>query len=147
MISSRLQSESVCSTIIFYVVLIVLSRYTKALDSIKSLRKDRVADLKAEKERLESLALQKANADKLKARISDLNAVISGKEVEYEERKQEYEALVISNQKFYEYASKFRELYMKIESLQEKKTRYEEELAQARENFQEVVGKSWLTCL
>lgn len=147
MISSRLQSESVCSTIIFYVVLIVLSRYTKALDSIKSLRKDRVDDLKAEKERLESLALQKANADKLKARISDLNAVISGKEVEYEERKQEYEALVISNQKFYEYASKFRELYMKIESLQEKKTRYEEELAQARENFQEVVGKSWLTCL
>lgn len=147
MISSRLQSESVCSTIIFYVVLIVLSRYTKALDSIKSLRKDRVADLKAEKERLESLALQKANADKLKARISDLNAVISGKEVEYEERKQEYEALVISNQKFYEYASKFRELYMKIESLQDKKTRYEEELAQARENFQEVVGKSWLTCL
>ncbi|KAA1469837.1 hypothetical protein DENSPDRAFT_646528 [Dentipellis sp. KUC8613] len=32
------------------------TRYTKALDSIKALRKERVAELKAEKERLESLS-------------------------------------------------------------------------------------------
>jgi DNA repair protein RAD50 len=41
------------------------TRYTKALDNIKSLRKERVADLKADKERLHSLGLEKAHADRV----------------------------------------------------------------------------------
>ncbi|KIJ61131.1 hypothetical protein HYDPIDRAFT_57502, partial [Hydnomerulius pinastri MD-312] len=61
------------------------TRYTKALDSIKSLRKDRVADLKADKERLESLSKEKAHADKLRARVVELNSSITSKQLQYEE--------------------------------------------------------------
>ncbi|TFY73425.1 hypothetical protein EWM64_g10589, partial [Hericium alpestre] len=78
------------------------TRYTKALDSIKSLRKDRMAELKAEKERLESLSREKTHADKLKSRISDLNATIAAREVEFDETKHLYEQLALANAKFYD---------------------------------------------
>jgi chromosome segregation ATPase len=119
----------------------MFSRYTKALDSIKALRKDRVAELKAEKERLESLSREKQHADKLRARISDLTATITTKEVEYEQTKKDYEGLVKSNAQFYDYSTKFREMYLKIENLQERKSHYQSELEDAKENTQEVVGK------
>ncbi|KDQ62331.1 hypothetical protein JAAARDRAFT_66083 [Jaapia argillacea MUCL 33604] len=116
------------------------TRYTKALDAIKSLRKDRVAELKAEKERLESLSREKAHADKLKSRISDLNSTIASKEIEYEETKRAYEELVVANKKFYDGATKFREMYAKIGSLEETKARFNKDLEEARENCQEFEG-------
>jgi DNA repair protein RAD50 len=115
-------------------------RYTKALDSIKGLRKDRVAELKAEKERLVGLAREKSHADKLKARISELSSTIAAKEVNYEETKNQYEAIVEANQKFYDHATKFRELYIKIENLGELKKRLEADLEEAKLNLQEVTG-------
>lgn len=118
------------------------SRYTKALDSIKALRKDRVAELKAEKERLESLSREKSHADKLKGRVSDLHSTIAAKEVEYDETKKLYDSVVEANQKFYDYATKFRELYLTVQNLQDKKARYQSELEEARLNVQEVVGKT-----
>jgi DNA repair protein RAD50 len=120
------------------------TRYTKALDSIKALRKDRVAELKAEKVRLEGLATEKANSDKLKRRISDLNATIAAKEVKYEETKKQYEALVISNTKLYDMASKFREMYMAVKMLEEKLQRYKDDLAIAKENVQAIEGRRQL---
>ena len=101
-------------------------RYTKALDNIKALRKDRVADLKAEKERLESLSKEKIHADKLKTRISDLTSTISSKQIEYEETKSRYHDLVKANARFYESATKFRETYMKVDSLNGRKASWEE---------------------
>ncbi|THH27305.1 hypothetical protein EUX98_g6880 [Antrodiella citrinella] len=116
------------------------SKYTKALDSIKALRKDRTADFKAEKERLESLAREKAHADKLKSRVTDLQSEISAKELEYEETKEEYERLVATNQKFYDSATKFRETYTKVETLEVTKKRYEYDLGEAKENLKELPG-------
>ena len=115
-------------------------RYTKALDAIKSLHNDRVTELKVEQERLESLSREKAHSDKLVERVSDLNSTITAKEFEYEEVKCEYDELVKANKKFYEQGMKFREMYLKLESLQEKKSRYEEDLANAMENLQVVSG-------
>lgn len=40
-------------------------RYTKALDAIKNLRKERTADLKTDKERLSHLQLEKSRAEKV----------------------------------------------------------------------------------
>lgn len=116
-------------------------RYTKALDSIKNLRKDRVAELKAEKERLIGLSREKAHADKLKSRIADLTSTIAEKEVSYEETKNQYEAIVEANQKFYDYASKFRELYIKVDGLQKEKARLQADLDEAKLNLQEVSGE------
>jgi DNA repair protein RAD50 len=115
-------------------------RYTKALDAIKALRKDRVAELKAEQERLNSLSREKDHSDKLVKRVSDLNSTITTKELEYEEVKREYDELVKANKKFYEQGTKFREMYLKLETLQEKKSRHEEDLASAKENLQVISG-------
>ncbi|KAG9308463.1 P-loop containing nucleoside triphosphate hydrolase protein [Chiua virens] len=116
------------------------TRYTKALDSIKSLRKDRVADLKADKERLESLSKEKAHADKLRTRIVDLNNTITSKQLQYEECKAKYEELVKNNAHFYESATRFREVYVKVENLQQKKEHYQQELAEVRETVEEIEG-------
>ncbi|KAG6379376.1 P-loop containing nucleoside triphosphate hydrolase protein [Boletus reticuloceps] len=116
------------------------TRYTKALDSIKQLRKDRVADLKADKERLESLSKEKAHADKLRTRIVDINNAITSKQLQYEECKAQYEKLVKNNAQFYESATMFRELYVKVENLQQKKEHYRQELSEAREAVEEIEG-------
>ena len=123
-----------------FICLLTFRRYTRALDAIKSLRKDRVAELKAEQERLDSLSREKAHSDKLVKRVSDLNSTITAKELEYEEVKREYDELVLANKRFYEQSTKFREMYLKLETLQEKKSRIEEDLASAKENLQLVSG-------
>jgi DNA repair protein RAD50 len=119
---------------------LIFFRYTKALDSIKALRKDRVAELKTEKERLDGLSREKTHADKLKARIADLNQTIAAKEVEHDETKKAYDALVVSNQKFYEYATHFREVYIRVENAQESMLRVQGDLDEARVNLQEMPG-------
>lgn len=115
-------------------------RYTKALDSIKSLRKDRVAELKAEQERLVGLAREKDHADKLKRRVTELNNNIASKEVEYEEIKKEYNVMVVANQKFYDNATKFREIYMTTQNLEETAGRLRADLGEARLNIREIAG-------
>ena len=99
-----------------------------------------MADLKAEKERLVGLSREKAHADKLKGRITEISSSIATKQVEYEETKKQYEAIVEANQKFYDYASKFRDMYMKIQSLEEKKGRLQSDHDDMKLNLQEVVG-------
>ncbi|KAJ7505318.1 AAA domain-containing protein [Mycena galericulata] len=116
------------------------TKYTKALDSIKALRKDRVAELKTEKERLEGLLREKTHADKLKARIADLNQIIAAKEVEHDETKKAYDELVISNQKFYEYATHFREVYLRVENREESIAKIQLDLDEARATLQEIHG-------
>lgn len=115
-------------------------RYTKALDNIKALRKDRVGDLKTEKERLEGLAKEKGHADKLRARISELKNTIHVKEITYEETKRDYDEVVVANAKYYEYASRFREIYIKIENLQEKQKTLQADLDETRVNVPEILG-------
>ncbi|KAG7088433.1 hypothetical protein E1B28_012426 [Marasmius oreades] len=116
------------------------TRYTKALDNIKSLRKDRVAELKAEKERLEGLAREKSHADKLLGRINELSSTITTKEIEYDEIKREYDGIVESNRKFQDYALKFREIYVKVESLEDRKARLKSDLDEAKLDMKEVPG-------
>lgn len=99
-----------------------------------------MADLKAEKERLELVSHQKGHADKLKGRITDLQNEISTRELMHEETKRDYEILVAANQKFYDSATKFRETYTRVENLEKTKTRFEADLADAKENLQELQG-------
>ena len=86
------------------------------------------------------MSKEKAHADKLKTRISDLTSTISSKQLEQEEMKSRYNELVKANARFYESATKFRETYMKVDSLNEKKSSWEEELELARENVRELDG-------
>jgi DNA repair protein RAD50 len=115
-------------------------RYTKALVSIKTLRKDRTSELKAEKERLLSLSREKAHSDKLKERFANLNAQIATKEVEYEESKQEYDSVAEANRKFSEYNTKFREIFVAVSTLEGQKTTMKSTLAELTAKLQEIPG-------
>ena len=121
-----------------------LRRYTKALDSIKTLRKDRMADLKAEKVHLQSLANEKGHSDKLRKRLDDMKKTISEKETECEESKREYDAMVESNRKFYELYNKFREMYVKVEELERSKQDTLGTLRELRAKYRELPG-TWHT--
>ena len=123
-----------------YIRLLTSRRYTKALDHIRSIRHKRVTELKGERDHLGFLSREKDLSETLAKRISCLNSVITAKELEYGEVKYEYGKLVQANKKLYEQGTRFREMYAKFESLQEKKTRYEEDLAGAKENLQVVLG-------
>ncbi|KAJ3521830.1 hypothetical protein NMY22_g12151 [Coprinellus aureogranulatus] len=117
------------------------TRYTKALDNIKSLRKDRLADLKAEKERLVGLSKEKQRFDQLKGKIRDATTAIATKEVVYENTKAQYERVEAENRRFHEQNSKFREIYRDIEHLNHQKEEALKELESAREgNFEELPG-------
>jgi hypothetical protein len=102
-------------------------RYSKALDAIKSLRKDRVAELKADKERLESVHREKLHADKLKSRASDLRATIAAKELEHESLRIEVETMAKQNKEFYEKATKFRETYLRAQAAQDRQQHLEDD--------------------
>ncbi|KAK7469247.1 DNA repair protein rad50 [Stygiomarasmius scandens] len=116
------------------------TRYTKALDNIKALRKDRVAELKAEKTRLEGLAKEKAHADKLRSRITDLTSTIASKEIEYDEVKSQYDVVVERNRRLYDYSAQFREIYSTVGSLEQKKEGHKQDLAEAKLNLQPIEG-------
>ncbi|KAF7314451.1 AAA-23 domain-containing protein [Mycena kentingensis (nom. inval.)] len=116
------------------------TKYTKALDSIKSLRKERVADLKAEKERLESLAREKSHSDKLRSRITALAEDINAKQAEHDETKREHDELVIANAKFRTLATNFEQTYMQAEQYAKEISRLTKELDDAKENMRELEG-------
>ena len=105
------------------------------------MRKERVAELKVDKERLESLAREKAHADKLKARINELQSSIAVKEMRHEKLRAECDQLIASNKRFYESATKFREKYIEIEHLQNDVERYTKDLEEALEHVKEMSGK------
>lgn len=117
------------------------TKYTKALDSIKNLRKERMADQKVEKERLESLSKEKSHADKLSKRVAELSAQIAAKQAEYEEKKMEYQDVVIANARFKDQATHFRSVYMKLENLEEKRTTLDAELTEMKTTLKEVPGE------
>lgn len=116
------------------------TKYTKALDSIKALRKDRVAELKTEKVRLEGIARDKGQYDKLKARINELSQTIVAKEAEYDQVKVEYEAMVDANQRLYEQANAFRETYMRVQNLEDQKKRLKQDIDDAKAEIKEEEG-------
>jgi DNA repair protein RAD50 len=100
-----------------------------------------VAELKTEEERLRSFKVSKDRADKLRLRMKGLNSEIAAKEVEYETARDQHQEAAESNRKFYEYGTKFREIYLKVEGLEAKKTDKQRDLEEARDgNFNELHG-------
>ena len=101
-----------------------------------------MSELNAEKERLVGLSREKAHTDKLKSRISDLKSTIAAKEVEYDQAKNQHDSLAESNRKFYNYSNKFREIYVKVESLEDKEQRLRSDRDDAILSLQKIEGLS-----
>ena len=99
-----------------------------------------MADLKVDKEKLESLAKEKAHADKLKKRLQELQASISMKEMRHESIRKECDQLISANKHFYESATKFRERFIEIQHLEDENKRCDAELKDARMHVKEMTG-------
>jgi len=90
---------------------------------------------------LESLGREKAHAEKLKKNIADLRSNIAAKETEYLDLQQRFEDITMSNKRFVEQASHFREIYIRAENAHKQKTRLEEELREILTTVRELDGK------
>jgi DNA repair protein RAD50 len=101
-----------------------------------------MSELNTEKERLVGLSREKAHADKLKSRVSDHKSTIAAKEVEYEQAKNQHDSLAEANRKFYDYSNKFREIYVKVESLEDKEERLRSDRDDAMLSLQKIEGLS-----
>ncbi|WVO14305.1 hypothetical protein L204_101937 [Cryptococcus depauperatus] len=114
------------------------TKYTKALENIKSLRKERTQELKVDKERLKFLKADKDKAERMRKELQESLTIEARKQTELEDLKERYETLKIRNANFYEDATQFRGIFEKYESLKEKIKMYEENQKYARDNMQEM---------
>nr|WJN25013.1 DNA repair protein [Pseudozyma thailandica] len=96
------------------------TRYTKALDNIKTLRKDRTNQLKVDKVSLEGLKVDKDRADTIKTKLTHLQADLAQKEAKLEDLNEEIRVKTVQNSKFYDEATRFREIVSRAETLEEK---------------------------
>ncbi|KAI5452761.1 DNA repair protein rad50 [Naganishia albida] len=97
------------------------SKFTKALDHIKSLRKDRVAALKVDAERLNFLKQDRDKAESLKRDLERQRTEIGRKEADSERLTQRHDELTKANAEFYQSSTKFTEIFEKAETLNSKK--------------------------
>lgn len=116
------------------------TRYTKALASMQTLKKERVHELKVEKEKLIALSKEKSIADKLKGRLNDFRKLVSEKELGQEELKAKRDRITTSKNLLTERGTKFREIYLKYEHLVKEQERARASLEEEKVNVKEVPG-------
>ncbi|KAJ9101852.1 hypothetical protein QFC21_003192 [Naganishia friedmannii] len=101
------------------------SKFTKALDHIRSLRKERMAQLKVDGERLNFLKQDRDKADNLKKELDRHRTDLGRKETESERLTQRHDELTKANAEFYQSSTKFTEIFEKAQALSDKKEMYE----------------------
>lgn len=114
------------------------TRYTKALDNIKSLRKERAVTLKVEKAELDGLKQDRQRADAVKDKVRKMEAELSTKEERLEQLNIEIEELTTSNKELYDRAVRFRETVQRAESLEDKKQLHEDNLNALKSTMTEL---------
>ncbi|WVQ73482.1 hypothetical protein IAR50_003054 [Cryptococcus sp. DSM 104548] len=112
------------------------TKYTKALDNIKTLRKERTQELKVDRERLKFLEVDKKKAERMRKELADSKRAEVNKAEELERLKEDYERIKVRNANFYEEATQFRQIYEASKALKEKKRMYEENQKATEDNMQ-----------
>ncbi|WVQ84355.1 hypothetical protein IAT38_006507 [Cryptococcus sp. DSM 104549] len=102
------------------------TKYTKALDNIKLLRKERAQELKVDKEREKFLKQDKEKAERMRKELAEATAAESRKQTELAELEALASQLQTRNATFFNEASTFRIIYEKSASLQQQKAMYED---------------------
>ncbi|KAA1112937.1 DNA repair protein rad50 [Puccinia graminis f. sp. tritici] len=97
------------------------TKYTKALDNIKSIKKEAAVELKVDKEKYAALVVDKNRAEKLQNTIDKLTAGISAKKEQYKELEIKVKDLGESNKSFYEQAARFHQVVNEHSTLSDKK--------------------------
>ncbi|KNZ54700.1 hypothetical protein VP01_287g3 [Puccinia sorghi] len=122
------------------------SLYTKALDNIKSIKKEAASELKVDKEKFTSLTTDKNRAEKLQTTIDKLTASIAAKEAKYKELETEVRSLSESNKTFYQHASRFHQIVNEHSTLSDQKANKVKIAEELKEDMEEITnGKLFLT--
>ena len=103
-----------------------VSRYTKALDTIRSLRKQRAQDARVDEAELRALQQDKERADSIRRTITTLQETLLEKRVLLEDLDDDIRRKTAENQTLYDDATRFREVVNRAEILEEKMALYAE---------------------
>ncbi|GFZ50594.1 Hydrolase acting on acid anhydrides [Saitozyma sp. JCM 24511] len=102
------------------------TKYTKALDNIKALRKERTAELKVDRERLKFLKADKDKAERMRRELEDAINKEQRKQTQVEELKAEFERLKEINVQHYAEATGFQRVFEQFETLKQRKAMLED---------------------
>ncbi|KAI5963397.1 RAD50 [Candida theae] len=133
------------------------SKFTKVIDSLKSIKKDMATDIKLIEQSVNHLKIDKDRAKKVRHRLEEMNhsvetftAEISELNIQIEQKDIEAEKLFATNQEFQKTLSDYENLLMKKASLEETIERIknsieilpdsDEELLHKQENFAAIVA-------
>ncbi|KAL7420509.1 DNA repair protein rad50 [Cryptotrichosporon argae] len=97
------------------------TKYTKALDNIKALRKERTAELKVDKERLKFLKADKDKAERMHKELEDMTRRERAKEAEVARLKEDFERLKEMNVQHYEQATGFQRIFERVDNLKKQR--------------------------
>lgn len=103
-----------------------VTRYTKALESIRALRKQRTQDARVDEAELRGIRQEKERADGIKEKIRVLELSLTQKTKERDELEVQIQRKVTENQALYDDATRFREVIGQAEALEERLALYQE---------------------
>lgn len=122
------------------------SRFTKALDHIKTLRKERVSELKVDQERLNFLKQDKEKAERLKGEIDQHARSLAAKRVEEARLDEEVKRVTQDNNTFYNSSTQFMKIFDQAERLQSEKKMQKENMSALQKHITLLKGQSaWST--
>jgi DNA repair protein RAD50 len=76
----------------------------------------------------------------LKAKIDELEASVTTKEIEWEELDADIKKTTIENQRYNDRSTQFKEIYIKVDQLEARKTQLQEDLESASYSLQALDG-------
>lgn len=116
------------------------TKYTKALDQIKSIKKDQTIELKVDRERLIALKSDRDRAVKVEGMIEKLERDIAEKTGKTEELDVQIETYTAHNKEFYEKAVEHNRILSEVQNLQVKKELTQSALDDLRRSLTELSG-------
>ena len=116
------------------------TKYTKALDQIKAIRKEQTAELKVDKERLLAYKTDRERAAKLESSIERLQKDIVNKGAQAEQLDEVIREVTAHNKKFYEMAVEHSRILSEVENLKVRQQERERTVEKLRRSITELPG-------
>ncbi|CAO1623506.1 unnamed protein product [Parajaminaea phylloscopi] len=114
------------------------TRYTKALENIKVMRRERNNDLKVNKAELDALKIDRDRSQVLAQKRESLEKNLETKQARLDELDEEIRRITKQNKQFYDSAVKFREIVNLAETLEEKRKLHHENREALRKSMTEI---------
>lgn len=116
------------------------TKYTKALDQIKNIRKEQTAETKVDKERLLALKTDRERSIKIQNTVAKLEKSIAQKSAEEENLVEYIKEVTEHNRKFYEKAVEHTRILNEVRNLEVEKNEKKKTIESLRNTMKELPG-------